>query len=99
MNAFDEVERLCSQWERTAKKLPPDARHLLRKLAKQIVLEAADVCDRRAVGRPIPTGNEAKKCASSIRHFLLCKEGESICLHCDGAGCERCEQTGIKQMV
>jgi hypothetical protein len=48
MNVFDEVENLCSQWETTAGNLPPDARHLLKKLAKMIVLEAGRVCDAMA---------------------------------------------------
>lgn len=99
MNAFERIEILCNQWERTAPPLPTDARHLLTKLAKEIVLDCAAQCDNR--GRPadknIAIRQEAKKCADQIRWAMLCKDGESVCLHCDGKGCQTCEQTGIRR--
>ena len=42
-NVFERVARLCDQWERQAGPLPPDARHLLAKMARAIVLDAAGV--------------------------------------------------------
>lgn len=100
-NIFDEVNRLCDQWERTAGHLPPDARHLLTKLAREIVLHAAGVCKSRGSveERTIGIRNEANKCAAGICHALLCHHGvEECCLNCDGGGCERCDQRGIRTL-
>lgn len=95
-SVFVLAERLCDQWERTAP-LPPDARHLLRELVRRVVLDAARLCDLRALpeGKPVGYRNEARKCGASVRHFLLCAEGENVCLRCDGEGCERCRHTGL----
>ena len=95
MNVFDEVNRLCNQWERKAGPLPPDACHLLRKLVRTIVLQAAAVCRGRSLGRAMVVAQEAKKCADQVAHELLCNEGERICYHCDGYGCPGCGQRGI----
>jgi hypothetical protein len=96
---FVRIERLCDQWGRNAPPLPADARHLLRKLAKEIVLEAAGLCDLRAQpeDKSMSVRNEARKCGDAIRFFLLCAEDETICLHCDGAGCPRCNHEGIRK--
>lgn len=98
MNAYDRIEQLCDQWESNASPLPPDARHLLRKVVRQVVLDAAAACDRRAsvAERPIMIRSEATKCGAQIRHELLCQEGESVCLLCDGDGCPHCDD-GIKR--
>ena len=93
--AFEEVNRLCDQWERAAP-LPPDARHLLHKLVKRLVMQAAQVCvDRANVGAFVMAQSEARKCADSIRHHLLCGESEYVCYSCDGAGCGKCRD-GIR---
>jgi hypothetical protein len=99
-NALNRAKRLLDQWERTAGPLPPDARRLLERLVWDIVLDAALCCDLRAAveERNQSVKNEATKCGMSIRHMLLCRENENICLHCDGERCERCNQTGIKKM-
>lgn len=99
VNAFVQINQLCDQWERTAPPLPPDARHLLHKVAKEIVLDCARVCDRRASvdERSISIRNEATKCGAQIRHALLCHPNESVCLYCDGDGCARCCHKGIKE--
>lgn len=102
--AFQRVDKLCDQWERTAGPLPPDARHLLRKLAKELVLDCAKQCDGRAdgrirgdgAGRHMVVNGEARKCADQVRHNMLCGEGESVCISCDGEGCNRCNRIGIK---
>ncbi len=95
-NVYDRAERLCEQWERTAS-LPPDARHLLRKLVRGVVLDAARLCDLRAKPeeKPEVVRSEAIKCASSVRHGLLCRAGERCCYHCDGAGCRSCGMRGV----
>ena len=97
MTVFERVEKLCDQWERTAGPLPPDARHLLRKLARQIVLDAAALCRGRSLGRPLGVKNEAIKCADTVTHFLLCRDGEAVCLKCDGAGCPACGHQGVRK--
>lgn len=104
-NVYDRVERLCDQWERVAAEpgvsrcppLPPDARHLLRQLARRIVLDAAGLCDLRArpEDKSMSVRNEATKCGSAVRHFLLCRDGEHVCYHCDGAGCRHCRMAGV----
>lgn len=99
LNALSRVDRLCDQWERNAGPLPPDARHLLRRLAKRIALDAAKVCEWRAQpeAKSMSLRNEARKCADAVRFFLLCDEGETVCLKCDGEGCERCGHRGIRK--
>lgn len=99
MNVFEEVTRLCDQWERQSGPLPPDARHQLCQLVRRIVLKAARCCARRAEpeDKSMSTRNEARKCASAVRHYLLCKEGESVCLHCDGEGCPYCHMKGVRR--
>lgn len=102
MNIFDEVNSLCDQWERNTGPLPDDARHLITKLARSIVIEAGRICEARGSveTRSIPIRNEAKKCAGQLRHGLLCHHGfEECCILCDGAGCRRCEQTGLKKIT
>jgi hypothetical protein len=99
-NVFDRVGRLCDQWERQAGPLPPDARHLLCRMARAIVLDAAGVCDLRAApeAKPFWQRNEASKCGYAVRHYLLCRDGESVCLHCEGAGCRRCLHRGVRRL-
>ncbi len=93
---FEVVEHLMDQWERRFP-VPADARLLLKKIVREIVLDAAHVCEMRAESySDISRAQVAQKCADGIRHILLCAEGESVCLRCDGVGCERCEYTGIK---
>jgi len=67
-------------------------------LLKELVLACASQCDKRAAthDRHIAVRNEAMKCAASIRHHLICREGESICLRCDGDGCDSCNGEGIR---
>jgi hypothetical protein len=95
--ALERAERLCGQWQRTAPPLPPDALHLLKRLAWRIVLDAALPCGARASvkARPMSVRNEATECGVAIRHHLLCAEGESVCLRCDGEGCPVCHQIGV----
>jgi hypothetical protein len=98
LNVFARVELLCDQWELTAcRALPPDARHLLRKLARRIALDAGRLCDLRAEpeAKSMAVRSEARKCAASVRHYLLCGDRETVCLHCDGEGCRKCNQSGI----
>jgi len=100
LTVFDQVSQLCDQWERVSP-LPMDARWLLAQLAKGVVLAAADQCELRAsaAGKHIAVANEARKCAMQIRHNLLCDEGESVCIDCDGEGCERCALRGTKSIA
>lgn len=101
INVFDRVERLCDQWERNAGPLPPDARHLLRKMVRRVVLDAARLCDLR--GQPgdknMSLRNEARKCADAVRFFLLAGENETVCIPCDGEGCRHCSQSGIRRLT
>jgi hypothetical protein len=99
-SVYARVRLLCDQWSRTAPPLPSDALHLLNNLVKTIVLAAAEECDDRAKreGMPISLANEARKCAAQIRHNLLCAPGESVCILCDGEGCERCERKGVRRL-
>lgn len=68
-------------------------REALRRLAREVVLDAAALCDMRAAvpDRTMTVRNEATKCASAVRHWLLCREDERICYYCDGAGCTQCK--------
>lgn len=96
MTVFARIEVLLGQWERAAP-LPPYARHLLRKLARRIVLDAAAVCRARSLSdRPQARKNEAVCCADQLTHALLCGEGQSVCLKCDGEGCRACAWAGVR---
>ena len=97
--ALEKIDRLCDQWEKNSPPLPPDARHLLLKVAKEIVLDCARICDQRAsvTDRSVSVRNEATKCGAQIRHVMLCHPNESICLYCDGDGCDRCGHKGTKE--
>lgn len=105
MTIFKMVNDLCDQWERRAESgfcppLPSDGRHLITQLARQIVMDAASQCDKRA-NRDVSSyakRHEAMKCGAQIRHNLLCEEGESICLRCDGTRCVYCAYEGIKRV-
>lgn len=70
--------------------------NLIMPYLKNLVLQCADKCEARADGKHIAIAQESRKCAAQIRHSMLCLEGESICLHCDGEGCKSCGRTGIK---
>lgn len=96
MNVFDEADALYAWLLQNGR--APEALAHLRHFARRIVLEAAKVCEARAKpeDKSMVTRSEANKCAAAVRHFLLCKEGESVCLHCDGKGCRMCKSTGIK---
>ncbi len=100
LNVFARVDVLCDQWERCGVPVPLDTRHLLCKMVKRIVLDAAKVCDGRAKpeDKSWATRGEARKCADAVRFFLLAKEGESVCLRCDGEGCVWCGQKGIRKL-
>lgn len=89
MNAFDRADELVRNLG-----LPGFHREAIRAFAKQVVLDAAKVCEQRASANPVKIQtalNEARKCAGQIRHNLLCRGTQSICLHCDGEGCEKCD--------
>lgn len=89
MNAFDRADEAVRLL-----RLPGFHREAIRALAKQVVLDAAAACEGRANAKgPMMIGaiSEARKCAAQIRHNLLCREGQSICLKCDGVGCSFCE--------
>jgi hypothetical protein len=96
-DVFARADRLCGQWERNAGPLPPDARHLSKRLLRRVVLDAARVCERRAAieAKPMSVRNEASKCASAVRHWLLCGENQQVCVPCDGEGCRRCRWAGV----
>ncbi len=69
MNVFDEIDRLCSEWEQSYNVLPIDARRILNDLARSIVLEAGKVCESRASsGGRNPTagmrGNAPPRCGT-----------------------------------
>lgn len=99
VNVFNRVKRLCDNWEANSPPLPPDARHLLRRMARAIVLDAAALCAARASqeGKPWSKRCEANTCAGVIRHFLLCEEGESVCPRCDCVGRVHCNHEGVKR--
>ncbi len=70
---------------------------VLWKLAKNVALDAGAVCDARASceDKPFTIRCEATNCGCGIRHVLICIPGQSICLRCDGYGCDACEGIGV----
>ena len=71
----------------------------LEPIIHKLVLECAKVCDMRAGNRTdnIAVWNEATKCGHSIRHNLICDDAETICLTCDGEGCDKCNGSGVRE--
>lgn len=93
----DRVDRLLSQWERNSPPVPPDARAILVTLLRHVVLDAAKACEMRGQPeeKPMHLRAEAVKCAAAVRHYLLCRDNEYVCIHCDGRRCEKCNQRGV----
>jgi hypothetical protein len=96
LNVFDEPDALFAFLHDAGRTSEALAR--LREFARSVVLDAAAVCEARAAPAEKPTAarHEARKCADAVRHFLLCREGESVCLYCDGKACRKCKGTGVK---
>ena len=73
---------------------------LIESELRSLVCDCADVCDRRAAmrdGRSTMITNEASKCGAAVRHSMLAVTGtSSVCLHCFGRGCERCDRGEVK---
>lgn len=69
----------------------------IEEIYRNAVMDSAHICDGRASveERNFAIRQEASKCGMQIRHELLCGEGETMCLVCDGERCERCDFSGF----
>lgn len=112
--ALPEIEAEAGQRGQNAQDSDAEMEHLLvaasevvESILKRVVFQAAEICERRAIpeDKGMSLRNEASKCADSIRHFLLCDDGENVCMWCDGTGvvngraggvCFHCNGKGIR---
>lgn len=69
-NVYDRLDAVCEQMRHSG---PTTAREMLNRMVRDIVLDAAAVCELRSAdeAKSVASRSEAIACAAEIRHRLL----------------------------